>query len=368
MNSLPSPSKTTKFSKIWQAVLSQAIVNFFLFFGLFLGLTAIFLSNPTPSLAQEKQSLIAIPDRLGAEGTLTAKPGEVIQTNVRFHNASNKPLTIISKAQDFIVKEDGSTPIPVEDTVSNRWSLASWMVITPSLHTVQPKKTVEMQVVFEVPEDATPGGHYAMILHQPTDDPQEKLQDQELTGSGVSQRVGTLVYFIVEGHINEEAYLRNFKFKSFQEFGPVPFSYQVSNQSDIHIHPRMKIDIFNMLGKKIDSIEIETKNIFPFNRRDFSGEWNRTWGLGLYKAELSMSYGDTGQVAVDVSKFWIVPIRIILAILLLLLLIAAAISAIKRHVGHKVKQEKDKVENLQKQIEDLKQSNSDQTPPPELTD
>ncbi len=302
------------------------------------------------------QGLTAIPPRRGHQGDLTAKPGETIQTSIRFRNVSDKTLNIASFTQDFIVKKDGSTPIPVPNTTSNRWSMANWMLVTPNYHEVQPNEIVEMNVLIEIPEDATPGGHYAMVIHEPTNLTAEELENQVPgSGSKIGQRVGTLFYVMVEGEINEEAYLRNFNFNKFQEFGPVPFSFNVSNQSDIHIHPRMNIDIFNMLGQKVDSLKVEPRNVFPFNDREFAGKWDKTWGFGLYKAKLTMSYGEAGKIAMANANFWIIPVRIIIAIIIILLIILAIIFAIKRYIRHQSQAEHQELEQLKQELEQYKE-------------
>ena len=184
-------------------------------------------------------SLVAMPPRAGDDGQLRAAPGEKIQTTIRVRNSTKSTMTLRSYALDFIVKEDGITPIPVTDTVTNRWSLANWMVIAPNQHTLATNETAEMAVVIEIPEDALPGGKYAMVLHEPANP--DDITQTEGSGTGVTQRLGTLFYVIVDGPINEEAYVREFKFKKFQEFGPVPYSFSINNQSDVHIKPRMSI-------------------------------------------------------------------------------------------------------------------------------
>lgn len=293
-------------------------------------------------------TLVAMPPRAGDDGQLRVAPGETIQTTIRVRNATNKPMTLRSYALDFIVKEDGRTPIPVQDTVTNRWSLANWMVVAPNQHTLAPKETAEMAVVIEVPEDALPGGRYAMVLHEPADP--DDITEAEGSGTGVTQRIGTLFYVIVDVPINEEAYVREFKFKKFQEFGPVPYSFSISNQSDIHIKPAMSIDIFNMLGKKSGSIEVESANVFPLNSRSFAGKWERIWGFGFYTAKLTASYGETGQVIVDSTSFWIIPVRIILSVLFGAFLIILIVMATKRHTERKYQLEQQKVKELQEKL------------------
>ncbi len=323
-----------------------------LFFAITLAFGVSFLS--TPARAQiggvaESLSLVAMPPRSGDEGQLRVAPGETIQTTIRVRNVSNQTVSLRSYAQDFIVKEDGVTPIPVRETVTNRWSLANWMAVTPNQHTLAPEESAEMAVTIEIPEDAMPGGRYAMVLHEPISE--SDITETESSGTGVTQRIGTLFYVIVDGPINEEAYIRDFNFKKFQEFGPVPYSFLVRNQSDIHIRPRMSIDIFNMLGQKSDSIEVDSNNIFPLNSRDFAGKWDKIWGFGLYTAKLTASYGESGQVIVDSANFWIIPVRIILSVLFGGLLIILLVMAIKRNSDQKVQLEQEKVRELQKQLD-----------------
>jgi len=312
----------------------------------------------------ESLTLVALPPRAGEDGSLRAEPGETLQVNIRVRNNSDRTLTLRSFAQDFIVKEDGTTPIPVQETVTNRWSLAQWMVVTPNQHTLASKEITEMTVVIEVPEDAMPGGHYAMVLHEPIDGDVD-FQAASQSGSAVSQRIGTLFYLTVEGPINEEAYIREFTFKKFQEFGPVPYSFMVRNQSDTHIKPAMGMDIFNMLGQKVESIKIDGKNIFPLNTRQFAGKWNRIWGFGLYTAKLTASYGEAGQVAIATTNFWIVPVRIILSIIFGTLLITAIVLAVKRHADYKYRAEQEKVEGLQSKLQQYENSNNESDEEPQ---
>ncbi|NCN23884.1 MAG: hypothetical protein GW945_00110, partial [Candidatus Pacebacteria bacterium] len=144
-------------------------------------------------------TITAIPPRVGEEGTLRLTPGEKTQTDVRVRNSTDKEITINSSVIDFIVDEDGVTPIPLDgsENIDNRWSLSSWVALVPSEQVVQPNETVGLAVVIDTPIDALPGGHYAMVTHQPVAGTLEL--EKGGAGSGINQRVGTLLYAIVEG-------------------------------------------------------------------------------------------------------------------------------------------------------------------------
>lgn len=310
-------------------------------------------TDATRTIAQDQISLTAIPPRLGDDGSLTAAPGEKIQVQIRVRNISEQPVSVITSAQDFILDVDGETPIAIDDSASNRWSLASWLTITPTEHQIPSKSTVGINVLIEVPEDALPGGHYAMILHEPGETTDEYSVTNSGSGAAINQRVGTLLYVVVDGPINEEAYIRDFTFPSFTEYGPVPFNFTVENNSDVHITPQMSVEIYNLFNQKVETIAVEPKNIFPLYSRDFNGQWDRIWGWGLYKAKLTMSYGSTGSIVVANTSFWLLPLKIILAGFALLMILAFIAFSIKRHLNHRKKMDEQRIKELESQIEEM---------------
>ncbi len=294
-------------------------------------------------------TLTAIPPRLGEDYKLKAKPGEKIQTIIRVRNNSDETITINSTIEDFIIDENGETPIPVNDEVSGRWSLAAWTTISPQEQTIAPGKTTNVNVVIDVPADALPGGHYAMVIHQPKPAGQSESGAQ----SAIGQRVGTLVYFLVDGPINEQAFIRDFVIPGFTEYGPVPFSFLVENVSDIHIRPQIGIEIYNLFGQKVQNIPVETKNIFPFVPRKFEGSWNRVWGIGPYTAKVIMSYGSQGQVVIVKKMFWLLPIKIVIAGLLIIMALTAITIMVRKQLVEKRKLEQQKINLLEKKLAEL---------------
>ena len=317
-------------------------------------------TTPAPTIAVS--SLTAIPPRLGEDLSLKVKPGEKIQTSVRVRNGSSEAMTVKSLAQDFIVDLGGDTPVPVEDAVSNRWSLASWVLLTPSVQEVQPGEIAIVNVIIDVPADALPGGHYAMITHQPVtgSDTLQGKNSGQTPAATLQQRVGTLLYVTVEGPINESAFIRELNFPKFSEYGPVPFSFTVDNQSDIHIRPQIGIEIYNLFGKKIDTIDLPTKNIFPFIARDFKGNWDRIWGFGPYTAKVVMSYGSTGQMTIVVSTFWLLPITILLAAVIILISLLAIVILVRRHLQYRRNDQQAQIEMLAHKVNQLEQEKLEQ--------
>lgn len=306
---------------------------------------------PTPEIVDESITLTAMPPRLGDDLSLKIAPGKKFQTAVKVRNNSNKAFTINTAIDDFVIGEDGETPIVITEEVDYRWSLKNWLILAPDFQVLQPKQTGIINVIIEVPEDALPGGHYAMITHKPVGLNGEKFQDS--ASSLIAQRVGTLLYVVVEGPVNEEAFVRDFKMPNFTEYGPVSLSFTVDNQSDIHIKPEISIEIYNLLGMKVDEIAIESKNVFPMVSRTFNSQWDAVWGTGFYRAKLTMAYGTSGQVAISNTTFWLLPITLVISGLVVILTLLVIFIAVRRHLLHKKDVEKQRMQMLEEKIAKL---------------
>lgn len=307
------------------------------------------------STAEQQVGLAAIPPRLGDNGELFVKPGEVLQTAIKVRNISNQPVSIRSRAQDFIIDDDGETPIPIQEAVNQRWSLASWVTVSPDFQQLAPNEIGQLTVLIRVPEDALPGGHYAMVTHQPTQDDGTLASEAESAESAayINQRVGSLLYVLVDGPINEQAFIRDFNFPRFTEFGPVPFSLNIDNQSDIHIKPRVSVAITNLFGQTVETIQLDEKNVFPLATRSYSGAWDRMWGIGPYTATATMIFGTTGELVTSHTTFWLFPITLFWVAVIIVLVAIVLTIAIRRHLHHRNNQDQARVEMLEQRLAEL---------------
>lgn len=266
----------------------------------------------------------------------------------------------MSMVEDFIIGQDGKTPTAITTSEKdNRWSLASWITVAPNLQTVKPNETKAISAIIEVPNDALPGGHYAMITHQP--ETGNAGGANAAKSVGVSQKVGTLLYVVVEGPIMEEAFIRNLTVPQHLDFGPVPYAFTVDNNSDIHIQPKMTLNIYNFWNTKVFSEGIETSNIFPKAARQFNGKWDRVWGVGRYKAEIVMVYGTGAATVLASAFFWLFPIKLGLALLVIILTAVAIFISVRRHLIHRAEQQAKRVRELEETVAKLEKEQ--QTPP-----
>lgn len=292
--------------------------------------------------AQTVQSFAVVPPRL----EIKVKPGEFITQTIKFRNTGDSTTAMVAFPQDFIVTDTAGTPYFVSERVSGRWSSASWISLKPYRFSIAPKETAEITLTANVPLDAMPGGHYAGVLYQPAEIPIPRAGIGTGAGAGVAQTIGTLVYFTVEGPITEHAIVKRFEAPKFLEFGPVKFTSEILNRSDVHITPKGQITVRNILGKVSTTLALEERNIFPGASFIYTNTWEAKYLVGRYRADLLATYGG-GQTLSATLYFWVFPVRIALAVILAIVIIILIVLLILRW--------RRRVKELEEELEEVKE-------------
>jgi hypothetical protein len=323
-------------------------------------LSLSFVPLTSAQVVESSLGITAIPARLGDDGSLSVKPGETIRTQVRVRNTNAQSIQVGTIIEDFIIGDDGRTPVPVIGKNDSRWSLASWMQLSDTNQEIPAGGSQTITVTIQVPDSALPGGRYAMIMHEPRLTGEAGEQNGTTAGqTGISQRVGTLIYLRVAGEVKEEAFLRNITIPPFQEYGPVPIKFSVENLSDIHITPTATIVIRNMFGVERARISVPAQNIFPYTMREFSSSWERVWGAGRYTAEVFVEYGESHSVIAEEFSFWLLPIKLILILLTLFLAMIGLIVFVVRHIRRRSNAKHKDVELLEHTLHQLENTMKD---------
>ena len=266
--------------------------------------------------------MTAIPPRL----EISADPGQAVAHQLKVRNEGNSQIALQVKVQDFVVTDSDGTPSPISEDVSSRWAASLWINVSPQKVVLNPGETKTLDLVAVIPEDASPGGHYAVVFYSPVDG----ADIGENTASSISPNVGSLIYFTVAGEVSEDARVSKMTIPGFQEYGPIKIDTEILNLSDIHVRPQGVIRIYNMLGGLKSTLALEEKNIFPGVSRLYENTWSQKWGLGKYKATLEAGYGTQGGALAATVFFWIIPWRVIAIAVLIVILVALLITYFKK--------------------------------------
>lgn len=155
----------------------------------------------------------------------------------------------------------------------------------------------------------------------------------------------------VDGAITEKASLASFytelngKQSPFFENSPIKFVTRIKNDGNVHVKPFGNIEIRDMFGNTVKTITVnpDKSNILPQSIRRFESQFDKPWMIGVYTADLTLGYGTTGQAITNSIKFWVIPYKIILAVLLSIITIVYIFSRLikvyNKRITEKVKNE-----------------------------
>lgn len=239
---------------------------------------------------------------------VNADPGDVITESFKIVNGTDIDLTLNATPKNFTPDgEDGGVTL-TESTTS--FSLASWITVSPTKVTVPARGSQVFDFVITLPADAEPGSHLGSIIVQT--DP----IDIDGSGAAVSQEIGPLILASVSGDIVESAEIASFTTDSFWEKGPIEFETRVTNNGNVHFKPSGTIEIKNMFGNIVATIDLEEKNVLPNSTRRLVNEWSPGFTVGRYTADLTLVYGADGTILTGSTSFTVFPYKVILPITL----------------------------------------------------
>lgn len=242
-----------------------------------------------------------------------ANPGDTMEYEVTIENTSSEEKEYFIFTRDIVDVEAGGTPVYAEEgNEQTGYELSSWIDIDVESVTVAPDEVTSLPVTINVPENATPGSHFGGIFVS-VEPPRMRS-----IGAGVGYQVANIVTITIAGDAVEKASIRSFVSDQYVYGSPnAAFTAQVENDGTVLIRPYGFIEIYNMLGEKVDTLSFNENQagVFPGTQRELVAEWiDESVRIGRYTAVLSLVYGsDNRQSTLTNSvNFWILPKDVVL--------------------------------------------------------
>lgn len=254
---------------------------------------------------------------------LKADPGQTIKSEIRVRNVTKDTLVVKAQFEDFVASgEDGQPKILLNPEEKSPYSIKDWLGTTETV-TLAPEQRETIPITINVPQDASPGGHYGVVRF--TGAPPEL----EGTGVSLSASVGTLILVNVAGDVKESASIEELfvskdgKRAGLFEYGPLDFTLRIENDGNIHLQPKGTIQVTNMFGKTVylSQLNQDSRNVLPGSIRKFEQSMGNKLLFGPYKLKADVVYGSNSQITSDTVTFWVIPYKIILGILLAILIV-----------------------------------------------
>lgn len=240
-----------------------------------------------PKFSQAQVSLSILPEKFD----LKLERGQVFTSQVRISNLGQENLEVKVHLTDFGVNSNSGEMVFEEGAAS--YQTSQWISFSANNFFLSPSQTQEMNFEIKVPDNAEPGGHYAVALFQ-ADSPVMANKNVK-----VSTSVGLLFLLTVEGDLkfpalNQQIELTKINLPKFIEYGPLSFSFFLKNNDPIHVPVGGSAIIYNIFGQPRAKIEIAAKNVFSNSVREFKVETSAKnitdrFFIGPYRLKLSLA-------------------------------------------------------------------------------
>lgn len=288
----------------------------------------ILLLSVYPSYAQIALSIGVSP----TSKVIKLNPGESYSDEIVYWNLSQEADTyrVFISGFEQIENQPGTAIILTaeEDAITN-YSASKWVTVSKDILELEPNKNVKLQYTINVPTDTTDGEFNVEIFLI-----SENAYQQQGTAAFTNLAAGTPILIqIGDDYVQNAELLRFVADKKVYEKIDVNFLTTIKNLGDMHITPTGEILIQNIFRQEVARI--------PFNKnaqsllRDTLGNYEDNWtqsgyltpskaiALGPMKAKLMVTYRSFQPgfaVLASETTFWIIPWKIIIAILTVLLL------------------------------------------------
>lgn len=251
-------------------------------------------------------------------------PGEKATRELIITNRTGRAITFALGMEDFKGSRDTNDSVVFLGEAKGPYSLKDWLKPEVSEFTLEHGQRISLPVEISIPLDADPGGHYGVVfavIKSPSsggEGGEEAIQGQ----ISIVSRAGTLFFIRVNGEADEDGRLTELKTsKNFYEKGPISFEVFFENNGSVHLTPYGTIEIKNILGKKIDEIELDPWFVMPDSLRLRKVNWEKEFLFGKYTAVISINRGYQDIVDQKSVEFWVIPWKIVLLGLAMLILV-----------------------------------------------
>lgn len=250
---------------------------------------------------------------------LVLSPGQEWEGMTTVVNPNDFVLKVKVEKENIIGGAEGNVVLTTEDI--NQYGLMNWINYNVDEFELQPQERKEIHYKIKIPENAPPGGHYAAVLFK-------GLPAGELSGIGVSGRVGTVILVEVTGDVVKKAQITSIQVSKFISHGPLTINFKIKNEGNSYISPEGKVIISGLFQKK--ELNIDSRVVFPGFERTFGVKWDKKYLLGPLTITINAFIPNGPAIEPLKTTVWAFPYQEGIIILLIIILLVWGIKTFKK--------------------------------------
>lgn len=262
---------------------------------------------------------------------LSANPGDKSTNTIKIQNLSDTTVLYKVKTVNFEAYGiEGQVSLTEEDST---YSIRSWIEYETQQFVIEPKQFYLLNFNINIPANAEAGSHFGAIVI--SNGGSDTIVNQ--SGATVVQEIGALILIRIPGDMNEDGKIESFKsLKEVYSEPLISFESIVENTGDVHFKLSPVINIYDIFGNKVQTFDVESKNVLPSSKRVFSSE-NTFEGFGYYKAVIEMPFSNGTKLLQAETTFTALYLSRSLFILILIIIIIVFYLTFKKRIKKAIK-------------------------------
>ena len=268
---------------------------------------------------------------------VTAKQGEMVETEIRIGNMSRETIKAEIRVVDF--EKHGNQIVFLDEYKDIRISPASWIELTSgNVSTLQPGEWTTVKAIVNVPEEALMGEHAAAVRLT------KKEDDKAMTG-GAGAKISTAlsIPFYVrvtdeQGNLDiDESWTLNWvkgKFWNGREF-----TLSLTNLGNVHLVSEGKFTIYDWWADEIIEEFVPYVNFLPGTTKEIVLSWQKPKRLGIFKAQIEVTMDGGKRYEYYESWFVRVPNFVVITVIVVFLVTVAIISLYLHYMKKRMERE-----------------------------
>lgn len=232
--------------------------------------------------------------------SLEVIPGEIVRNKIKIFNQSKVPIPLTTKIVDFTAEEESGRMLFDEYSQDPSFASRFWFKLDKPNFILDSGEIEEVWFEIQVPDNAEPGGHYSVLIFEPSLPSfyfEEKAILRNIPEIGILF-LNSVKKFTLEPEFGQKLEVIEFSFPKEKKLvglenlisrlsanvalaaninvvkdGYLNFILRIKNNDIYHIKPSGKVLIYNIFGKKVGEAEISQKTILPGKTRVFPIEF-----------------------------------------------------------------------------------------------
>ncbi len=262
---------------------------------------------------------------------ITANPGDKLSNTIKIENLSSFPLTISAKPENFVTYGDGGQVSLTDERTT--YAIDTWITLDTDTQTVSPHTTALFSYALNIPTNTEPGSHYGAIVFSTS----LAAEVAGANGASVLQQIGALILIKIPGNVIEAGAIDSFLPTNQYYTEPhVELDAVVENTGTIHYKPTGYIYVTDLFGNRVQTVQIDGKNVLPGSKRLFDQAFDFT-RIGYYKADLELFYGTTSQVMRSETYFYAFNLGVLIPVLIGIALVILFYLLLRKRINKALK-------------------------------